>query len=146
MTGPTRDASAAKAGADVPDVADVPGVADVPDVADVSAPRAPTYELTLFVSGASALSARAVADARRLCDVQLAGRARLTVVDIHGDSDARAEQGVLVAPSLVRRLPLPVRTIVGDLSDPRKVLTTLGLDCGTGVAETRATAAGTMAG
>ena len=50
------------------------------------------YELTLFVSGASDLSARAIANARRLCDVHLDGRYHLSVVDVHEDPAAVLEQ------------------------------------------------------
>lgn len=79
-------------------------------------------ELTLFVSGASDLSARAIADARALCDVHLDGRYRLSVVDVHEDPAAVLSHGVLAAPTLVRSRPLPLRRFIGDLSHVRDVL------------------------
>jgi circadian clock protein KaiB len=91
------------------------------------APDTRTCDLTLFVSGASDLSARAIADTRRLCDLYLAGRHHLTVVDIHDDPEAVARFGVFAAPTLVRRQPLPLRRIVGDLSDADHVLQSLQL-------------------
>lgn len=85
------------------------------------------YELTLFVSGASDLSARAIADARRLCDIHLDGRFHLSVVDVHEDPAAVLTSGVRAAPTLVRNRPLPVRKLVGDLSRTGKVLSALEL-------------------
>jgi circadian clock protein KaiB len=87
----------------------------------------PWFELTLFVSGASELSARAIANATELCDVHLEGRCRLSVVDLRDDAATAAEHDVLAAPTLLRRLPLPARRVVGDLSDREKVLRTLDL-------------------
>ena len=83
------------------------------------------YDLTLFVSGASGLSARAIDHVRLLCDVHLGTGVRLTVVDIHADPAAALSRGVSVAPTLVRTRPLPVRRIVGDLSQTERVLSML---------------------
>jgi circadian clock protein KaiB len=83
------------------------------------------YHLTLFVNGASELSARAIADARRLCD--LSGRCQLTVIDIHDDPAAAVSRRVHAVPALVRTGPLPVRRLVGDLSQTGRVLAALRL-------------------
>jgi circadian clock protein KaiB len=88
---------------------------------------APFYELTLFVNGASGRSARAIADATELCDVHLGRRHHLMVVDVHEDPGAALDCGVLAVPALVKSLPLPVRRLVGDLSQADKVLRTLDL-------------------
>jgi circadian clock protein KaiB len=88
---------------------------------------APPYDLTLFVSGASALSAEAIAHARKLCDNHLNGRNHLAVIDIHEDPTAAAGSEVMAVPTLVRNQPLPVRRLVGDLSDTAKVLLALEL-------------------
>ena len=93
--------------------------ADVPDADGVC------FELTLFVGGASELSARAIADTRRLCDVHLDGRHHLTVVDLHESRVDHLDARVLVAPSLVKEWPLPVRRVIGDLSHTDQVLLTL---------------------
>jgi circadian clock protein KaiB len=87
-----------------------------------AAPDEDRRELTLFVSGASDLSARAIADARALCDVHLAGRYQLSVVDVHEDPAAVLRHSVLAAPTLVRSRPLPLRRFIGDLSQTRDVL------------------------
>jgi circadian clock protein KaiB len=82
------------------------------------------YDLTLFVSGASDLSARAIANARELCEAHFAGRYELDVVDVHVDRPA-VDGRLLATPTLVRNQPLPVCQIVGDLSDSDKVLSAL---------------------
>lgn len=88
------------------------------------------YELTLFVSGASDLSVRAITNARRLCDEHLEGRHHLSVVDVHEDPEALMSSGILAAPTLVRSRPLPVRMLVGDLSLTSKVLAALQIPTG----------------
>jgi circadian clock protein KaiB len=85
----------------------------------------PDYELTLFVSGASELSARAITNATQLCDAHLPGRHRLSVLDVHDDATGVAHQRVFALPTLVRDRPLPVRRITGDLSDSDDVLLAL---------------------
>jgi circadian clock protein KaiB len=86
------------------------------------------YELTLFVTGASALSARAVADVRSLCDTYLPGRYHLEVVDVHRNPGLVTSRGVLAAPTLIKELPLPKRVLVGDLSNIKRVLLALDID------------------
>jgi circadian clock protein KaiB len=85
------------------------------------------YELTLFVSGASEISARAVTNARELCDGHLAGRSSLSVVDVHVDPEAVLSNQVFAVPTLIKNRPLPVRRLVGDLSHTDKVLLALEL-------------------
>jgi circadian clock protein KaiB len=80
------------------------------------------YDLTLVVNGASALSARAITNARLLCDTHLAGRHCLSVVDLQDDPAPVLSTEVLVAPTLVRNRPLPVRKFVGDLARTEKVI------------------------
>jgi circadian clock protein KaiB len=87
----------------------------------------PDYELTLFVSGASEISARAIANARSLCDTHLGGRGRLSVVDVHEDSALIVPDGVFAVPTLVRDQPLPVRRFVGDIAHLDRVLHALQL-------------------
>jgi circadian clock protein KaiB len=87
-----------------------------------------TYDLLLFVSGASDRSARAIGDARALCATHLPGRHTLTVVDIHEHPDVVKDHGVTVAPTLVRTRPLPVRRLAGDVSRVERVLQTLELE------------------
>lgn len=85
------------------------------------------YQLTLFVNGASDLSARAIANARALCESHLAGRYHLAIVDVHDDPAAVLSLRVFAAPTLVKNRPPPVRRLVGDLSDTDKVLLALDI-------------------
>jgi diguanylate cyclase (GGDEF)-like protein/PAS domain S-box-containing protein len=84
--------------------------------AELAAAPGEAHELTLFVSGASNLSAQAVADAAQLCDDVLAGRYHLSVVDVNDDPAAFLPRGILATPTLVKYRPLPVRRFVGKLS------------------------------
>jgi circadian clock protein KaiB len=83
------------------------------------------FELTLFVSGASDLSSRAIEDARRVCDADLGDRCRLSIVDVHEDPGAAVDFRVFATPTLVRTRPLPIRKLVGDLSSADRVLRAL---------------------
>ena len=85
------------------------------------------YELTLYVSGASDLAARAIANARRLCELHCEGRYHLSVVDIHEDPSSLLTNNLLATPTLVKSQPAPVRRVVGDLSQSAKVISTLDL-------------------
>ena len=93
----------------------------------MSTAQAAAPDLTLFVNGATDLSARAVALAKELCDVHLNGRYRLAVVDVNDDPAAVAGHHVLVTPTLLRHQPPLTRRYVGDLSDTDKVLEALDL-------------------
>jgi circadian clock protein KaiB len=80
------------------------------------------YVLTLFVSGASEVSVRAIASVRSLCERHLAGRYDLEVVDVYRDVARATSRNVVAVPTLVRELPLPQRRLVGDMSDVSRVL------------------------
>ena len=86
-----------------------------------------SYELTLFVSGASALAARAIANARRLCELHCDGRYTLSVVDIHEDPSSLITSNLLVTPTLIKTKPGLARRVVGDLSQRDKVVEALDL-------------------
>jgi circadian clock protein KaiB len=88
------------------------------------------YALTLFVSGASDLSARAILDATRLCGADPVSGYDLTVVDLHDDPALGLANRVVAAPTLIRSRPLPVRKVVGDLSDMTRVRLALDLPSG----------------
>lgn len=97
------------------------------------------YELTLFVSGASSSSARAIRNARTLCDSHLSGRYELKIVDVNQDPELARGSRVLATPTLLKGAPAPERMLVGDLSDQERVLLALDvrvLDADTGAAPT----------
>lgn len=83
------------------------------------------YELTLFVSGASESSARAILNIREICDVHLGGRHHLQIVDLNQEPGLAALHHVLATPTLIKDRPLPPRMLVGDMSDHVKILLAL---------------------
>lgn len=90
------------------------------------APREDVWELRLYVAGQTPKCIAARANLNTLCEAHLAGAYHLEVIDLLEDPQlARADQ-ILAIPTLVRRLPHPVRKIIGDLSNTELVL--LGLD------------------
>lgn len=86
-----------------------------------------TYVLRLFVTGMTPQSQRAVENVRKLCETHLAGRYELEIVDIYQQPElARGEQ-IIAAPTLIKKLPLPLRKVLGDMSDPGRVLVAMGM-------------------
>ncbi len=84
------------------------------------------YVLRLYVTGATPRSSRAIQNLKKLCEEHLEGRYDLQVIDIYQQPVlARGEQ-IVAAPTLVKKLPLPLRKFIGDLSDTERIL--LGLD------------------
>jgi circadian clock protein KaiB len=83
------------------------------------------YVLTLFVTGASEMSGRAIANVRTLCEEHLTDRYTLSVVDVHRDPSLMSVHDVVAAPTLIKEAPLPKRMLVGDLSDTARVLASL---------------------
>ncbi len=86
------------------------------------------WALTLYVSGASAKSIEAIETVRRICDEDLGGQVELEIIDVQHPALVLRDQ-IVAVPTLVKRLPGPVRRIVGgDLSDSARLR--LGLDLG----------------
>ena len=86
----------------------------------------PLWELRLYVAGQTPKSLNAFANLKRICEQHLAGRYQIEVIDLlQNPKLARGDQ-ILAIPTLVRKLPEPVRKIIGDLSDTERVL--IGLD------------------
>lgn len=86
------------------------------------------YNLELFVVGHSSKAEKAEQNLRRLCEAKLAGRYELRITDVLEDADAAEAANIVATPALVRRTPLPVRVVVGDLSLRRELLYGLGLE------------------
>lgn len=85
-----------------------------------------TWRLRLYVAGQTPKSITALTNLKRLCEGHLAGRYRIQVVDLlHQPHLARRDE-IVVIPTLVRKLPPPIRKIIGDLSNEERVL--VGLD------------------
>lgn len=92
-----------------------------------SSRRTAEYVLRLYVAGSTTRSLRAIANLHRICEAHLQGRYELEVVDVYQQPHQAKLQQVFAAPTLVKELPLPLRRLVGDLSDTEKVLVGLAI-------------------
>ena len=91
------------------------------------APRKPViWNLRLYVAGQTPKSIRALANLKALCEEHLKGRYQIEVIDLRENPQLARGDQIVAIPTLVRRLPLPLRTIIGDLSDSVQLL--VGLD------------------
>ena len=84
------------------------------------------YELRLYIAGQTSKSAAALKNLRRICESHLAGIYRIEVIDLLKTPALAAGDQILAVPTLVRRLPEPIKKIIGDLSNEERVL--VGLD------------------
>jgi circadian clock protein KaiB len=89
-------------------------------------PAVPLYELRLYVAGQTSRSLAAFANLKKICEVHLAGRYRIEVIDLLKSPQLAQGDQILAIPTLVRKLPQPIKKIIGDLSDTLSVL--VGLD------------------
>jgi circadian clock protein KaiB len=85
------------------------------------------YVLRLYVAGSTPQSSRAITNIKTICDSHLKDQYLLTVVDLYEQKERAQDDQIEVAPTLIRRLPLPVRRLVGDLSQTERVLAALDL-------------------
>ena len=85
------------------------------------------FVLRLYVTGTTARSVRAVENIKRVCEEYLADRYDLQIVDVYQQPDLAAREQLFAAPTLVKKLPLPLRKLVGDLSNRQRVLAGLDL-------------------
>jgi len=97
-------------------------------VASASSVGGPEHQVyRLYVSTASPTSSRAIVNARRFLETHLPSRHTLTVLDIAKNvASARADQ-IIASPTLIRLLPLPQRRFIGDMTDTKRLLASLGL-------------------
>jgi len=91
-----------------------------------AASRTPKWELRLYVAGQTAKSLQAFANLKRICEEHLAGEYRIDVIDLLRNPQLAKGDQILALPTLVRKLPEPVKKIIGDLSNTERVL--VGLD------------------
>ena len=86
-----------------------------------------TWRLRLYVAGQTPRSITALTNLKRLCEVELAGRYDIEVVDLLKQPHLARQDEIVAVPTLVRKLPRPIRKIIGDLSSKERVLVGLGL-------------------
>ncbi len=85
-----------------------------------------SYTLRLYVTGKTPRSEQAIANLRRICKEQLQSEYEMSVIDVLERPELADDERILATPTLIKALPLPIRRVIGDLSDVEKVL--LGLD------------------
>jgi circadian clock protein KaiB len=97
-------------------------------LARVSAqPQDGKYVLQLYVAGSTPQSSRAITNIKAICETHLKDHYALTVVDVYEQKDRAQDDRIVVAPTLIRQLPLPVRRLIGGLSQTDGVLVALDL-------------------
>jgi len=84
------------------------------------------YILRLYITGATTRSGLAITNLKKICEEYLEGRYELEVIDLYKKPYLAKDEQIIAAPTLIKKLPLPFRRIIGDMSNKEKVL--LGLD------------------
>jgi len=89
-------------------------------------PKKAKYVLRLYVTGTTGKSVQAIQNIRRICEEHLQGLYDLEIVDIYKNLPLARGDQIIAAPTLIKRLPPPLRRLIGDMSDEQRVL--VGLD------------------
>jgi circadian clock protein KaiB len=84
------------------------------------------YLLRLYITGATPKSTRAIMNVKKICEEHLKGRYELEVVDIYQQPVLAKGEQIIAAPTLLKKLPLPLRKFIGDMSNTERIL--VGLD------------------
>jgi circadian clock protein KaiB len=84
------------------------------------------YILRLYVTGLTPRSTKAIANVKGICEKYLQGRYELEVIDIYQQPKLAQGEQIIAAPTLIKKLPLPLRRLIGDMSDTEKFL--VGID------------------
>ena len=80
------------------------------------------YVLRLYVTGMTPRSINAIENIRKICEENLRGRYELEVIDIYQQPQEAKKEQILAAPTLIKKLPLPLRKFIGDMSNKEKIL------------------------
>lgn len=86
------------------------------------------HELALFVTGNTMQGERAIGNLKRICEQEMTGDYRLRIIDVLTDPWAAEEMRIIATPTLVKIKPLPLRRLIGDLSDKEMVITALDIN------------------
>jgi circadian clock protein KaiB len=97
-----------------------------PDNDSTSTENTERWDLCVYVTENSPTSQRAIVNLRQACEEHLAGRYQIEIVDVLKNPRRAAADQILAAPTVVRRLPAPIRKLVGDLSDNDRLM--IGLE------------------
>ena len=93
----------------------------------LATPQKQVYVLQLYVTGMTPRSTQAIANAKKICETHLQGQYDLSVIDVYQQPQLAKDAQIVTVPTLVKKLPLPLRRIIGDLSDRDQVLLGLNL-------------------
>jgi circadian clock protein KaiB len=96
---------------------------EIPGIVTRSGER---YILKLYVTGMTSRSAHAIENLQTFCGKHLAGRYELQVIDVYQQPELTRTEQIVAIPTLIKKLPLPLRRLIGDMSDEERVL--VGLD------------------
>lgn len=89
--------------------------------------RRAAYRLQLYVTGSTPRSLRAISNLKKLCEEHVPGDYDLEVIDMYKDPGVATSEQIIAAPTLIKRLPAPLRRFVGDMSNTQKLLVGLGI-------------------
>jgi len=87
----------------------------------------PDYILKLFISGASPNSLKAINNLKAVCETHLKANYKLEIIDVYQDFGSAQREQIVALPLLIKKIPLPERKLIGDLSNKKKVLNGLGI-------------------
>jgi circadian clock protein KaiB len=99
---------------------------DVPEQSAVPEGTPGKYILRLYITGMTKRSARALENLQTFCEKHLAGHYELQVIDVYQQPELARTEQIVAVPTLIKKLPLPLRRLIGDMSDEERVL--VGLD------------------
>ena len=88
-------------------------------------PRDKRYVLQLYITGMTPQSVRAIANVKKICEEHLKGRYELEVIDVYQQPQLAQGEQIIAVPTLIKKLPLPLRRIIGDMKTERVLV---GLD------------------
>lgn len=88
----------------------------------------PEYDLRLYITGATPNSVKAISNIRNICESYLKDRYALQIIDVYQEAELAQQEQIIALPLLIKKLPLPERKLIGDLSATDKVLKALGVD------------------
>ena len=86
-----------------------------------------TYVFQLYVSGMTPKSLRAIENIKALCEEYIEGRYKLHIIDVYQNPDQARDARIVAAPTLIKKLPPPLRRFIGDLADKKHILVKLNL-------------------
>ena len=121
----TAEQETLRTGAANPVVADAASVGS--DAGSIRHEETETWELRLYIAGQTPKSVTAFANLKKLCEEHLPGRYQIEVIDLMQQPQLAAGDQIVAIPTLIRRLPEPLRRIVGDLSNTERTLVGLQL-------------------